>query len=542
RSVGSKLLRNKAKELDFYYKTSSIPTAVSTSLKSLTNNLDFKKKNNESKITKTNLSEFNSTEQNSTTAAQESFNVKIDAEEIRPNLKSTAIPSSRIGRIISYGNIASSVGVGIFAEATKRIIGLSDKKGSTLMTESNVTRIVDGLTRMRGAALKLGQMLSIQDESILTPELEAILLKVQNKANYMPDSQLEKVMRKELGEDWEEKHFSSFDRVPIAAASLGQVHIATTKADNVKVAVKVQYPGVASSIDSDLDNLRSLLVFSNLLPKGLYLDSTIKAARVELSLECDYERELKYMDKFHDLVKYNKNLNNFFYVPKTFKSISTKRVLVSEFKKGISIGNINLIKNLSQKDKNLIGDKFLKLSLSELFEFKLMQTDPNFSNFLFDGKLIYLIDFGATRNYSTKFILNYFRLLNFARKKDVDGCFNLSKELGFLTGFESEAMKNAHINSLIALAEPFSSNHQIFDFTHQDITTKVKADIPLMLRERLSPPPVESYSIHRKLSGLFLLCSKLGSQIECSRIFDEYFEKFEKLLEEQLLLEEKSII
>src|SRR6266404_1522234 len=104
-------------------------------------------------------------------------------------------------------------------------------------------------------------------------------------------------MSSELGPTWR-SHFSSFNAIPIASASIGQVHAGVLAANGMPVAVKVQFPGVKESIDSDLDNLSLLLVASALLPKGLFLDSTIKATKVELANECNYLREAACAKRF----------------------------------------------------------------------------------------------------------------------------------------------------------------------------------------------------------------------------------------------------
>ena len=142
---------------------------------------------------------------------------------------------------------------------------------------------------MRGAALKLGQFLSIQDSHMLPPQVEEVLLRVQNSAHYMPAWQLERVMSEELGSEWR-AYFASFDERPFAAASIGQVHSAVL-ADpfpsqphlaGKRVAVKVQFPGVADSIVSDLANIKWLLTASALLPRGLFLENSVRQLQQEL--------------------------------------------------------------------------------------------------------------------------------------------------------------------------------------------------------------------------------------------------------------------
>ena len=142
-------------------------------------------------------------------------------------------------------------------------------------------------------------------------------------------------MKNELGLNWRD-NFKNFDPLPIAAASIGQVHSATlSKPPYLPVAIKVQYPGVAASIDSDLSNLRTLVIVSNLLPKGLYLDNTIKVARRELAWETDYVREAECMENFGKILKDDKD----FVVPKVIKEFSTKMVLTSERMMGEPLTN-----------------------------------------------------------------------------------------------------------------------------------------------------------------------------------------------------------
>ncbi|KAJ1938443.1 hypothetical protein EC988_007591, partial [Linderina pennispora] len=140
-------------------------------------------------------------------------------------LQASAMPSNRVSRLYHYGSLAVGLGLGALGEATKRWSGFSDSsdQSSVMLSRANIDRIVDKLSKMRGAALKLGQMLSIQDSKNMTPEIAEILQRVQNAANYMPVRQLEKHMRRQLGADWRDK-FAEFQDEPFAAASIGQVH------------------------------------------------------------------------------------------------------------------------------------------------------------------------------------------------------------------------------------------------------------------------------------------------------------------------------
>jgi aarF domain-containing kinase len=331
----------------------------------------------------------------------------------------------------------------------------------------------------------------------------------------MPASQRDYVLAQNLGSDWRDL-FSRFDEIPVAAASIGQVHRAIFKATGQEVAVKVQYPGVAKSIDSDLNNLSILLNASRLLPKGLFLDKTIANARIELAWECDYLREAECARRFRTLLADEATV---FKVPEIIDEASSKQVLTAEYMRGTAVTKMP---NLTQDQRDWIGSQILRLCLREMTEFKFMQTDPNWTNFLYNSSTqhLELLDFGASRDYPDAFIKPYVEVLRAAARSDRPRVQELSIQLGYLTGSESSTMANAHIDSVLTLAEPFTENApEVYDFKDQSITDRVRSLIPLMLKERLAPPPEETYSLHRKLSGAFLLCARLGSRVRCKEMF-----------------------
>ena len=358
------------------------------------------------------------------------------------------------------------------------------------------------------------------DSKMLPDPIQNVLQRVQDRADYMPASQRDKVLAENLGPNWRDL-FSTFDEIPMAAASIGQVHGAMLKKTGEPVAVKVQYPGVADSIDSDLNNLSILLTASRLLPRGLYLDKTIANARTELAWECDYIREAECGERFRKLLEDDK----VFVVPKIISEASGKQVLTMERLSGIAVTKIQ---TFTQAQRDWIGTQILRLCLREITEFRYMQTDPNWTNFLYNSKTdkIELLDFGASREYPTHFITNYIRTLVAASHGDRQACHDLSIKLGYLTGHESQAMADAHVTSILTLAEPFmNSSPDVYDFSNQTITNRVRDLIPVMLHERLAPPPEETYSLHRKLSGAFLLCARLGSRVRCKEMFADAIKK-----------------
>lgn len=426
---------------------------------------------------------------------------------------------------MNYSGLVAGLGLGTLAEVAKRQLGLSktgsnktDITGSAFLSEANAERIVTTLCKMRGAALKLGQMLSIQDNSFISPELQRVFDRVRDSADFMPRWQLEKVLVKELGASWRDK-LSEFDMTPFAAASIGQVHRGVLK-DGRSVAIKIQYPGVGESIDSDINSLMTVLKVGNLLPEGLYAENAIDVARREMAWEVDYLREAKHSRQFRELLK---NMPEF-YVPEVIEDLTSKQVLTTELIDGTSLDKIE---NVNQDTIDKLCLDILRLCLKELFEFRFMQTDPNWSNFFYNPTTgqICLLDFGASRTYGKKFVDKYIKIIRGAAIGDRDMVIDNSIGLGFLTGYESKVMINAHADAVMILGEPFSKNEP-FNFQAQDTTSRIKKLIPVMLRHRLSPPPEETYSLHRKMSGSFLLCAKLGASINCKPLFDEVWEKY----------------
>jgi aarF domain-containing kinase len=354
---------------------------------------------------------------------------------------------------------------------------------------------------------------------MIPPEIAKVLERVRTQADIMPRRQLERMMASELGEDWKTKlGGDNFSDAPVAAASIGQVH-RTTLPDGRDVAVKVQYPGVAESIDSDLDNLRRLLTVANFLPKGLYLDSLIDVAREELRAECDYTREADCQEKFRAHVGSDPD----FEVPSVVRDVSTRRVLTTTWVKGIPIDQV-VDAGYPQEVRNAIARKLLKLTLRELFVWRYMQTDPNWGNFLYDPDrgVIGLLDFGATRAYPKPFVDEYLKLVWAAANQDRDSIRDISVRLGFLTGYESKVMVDAHIDSGLVVGEPFV-NHVPFDFKGSGITSRVGKHGAVFAEHRLTPPPPEVYSLHRKLAGAFLICIRMGAVMPCRDMLEETY-------------------
>ncbi|CAD1477419.1 unnamed protein product, partial [Heterotrigona itama] len=255
-------------------------------------------------------------------------------QTLSPNAKEQKVPSTRLQRMISFGTLGVGLGVGTFAEYTRRTFGLKkqslgDTFDSLFLTKANAERIVSTLCKVRGAALKIGQILSIQDDTIISPELQKVFERVRQSADFMPTWQVEKVLSTELGHDWRNK-LTTFEDRPFAAASIGNYHIFFfffnqrsfilknilharknivgqvhygTLLNGQGVAIKIQYPGVAMGIQSDVENLVGIMKVWNIFPKGMFIDNVVDVAKRELAWEVDYIREAECTRRYKQFMK-----------------------------------------------------------------------------------------------------------------------------------------------------------------------------------------------------------------------------------------------
>ena len=430
-----------------------------------------------------------------------------------------AVPSGRLSRLAGFGRLAGGVAGSVLGEGAKRLAaGERPKLEDLVLTPANARRLTDRLAHLRGAAMKLGQMISMDAGDMLPPELSQILSSLRDQANFMPPQQLDKVLGTEWGKDWRTR-FRRFEPRPIAAASIGQVHRALTREGEL-LAIKVQYPGVARSIDSDVDNVATLLKVSGLLPKELDYSELLKAAKEQLHEEADYVREGQQMRLFKARLSDRPE----FVVPSLHEGLTTDRILAMSFEEGAPIESLE---SEPQDLCNHVFERLVRLVARELFEFGVMQTDPNFANFRYQrgtGKVV-LLDFGATRDVDPSIQSAYRKLLMAGLQQDPDAV----RREALAASFINQNVIDRHperISRMIAIIVGEMARDTDFDFGDRSFVPLLRDEGMAIAQDRQSwhLPPAETLFVQRKVSGTALLGARLKAVVNIRKVVEEVLE------------------
>jgi predicted unusual protein kinase regulating ubiquinone biosynthesis (AarF/ABC1/UbiB family) len=426
-----------------------------------------------------------------------------------------AVPSGRLTRLAHLGGAATGIAGGMALDGARRIAaGHRPDWRELLLTPANIGRLTDQLARMRGAAMKVGQLLSMDSGEFLPPELAQILARLRAEADYMPPRQLRQVLDAAWGPGWRAR-FAQFDVRPVAAASIGQVHRARDH-DGRDLAIKVQYPGVARSIDSDVTNVGALIRLSGLLPAGIDLDPLLDEARRQLREEADYEAEAAHLSAYGDRVASWPDVCT----PRPVADLSSRTVLAMTFVEGVPI---EALADAPQVRRDRAAGLAIDLLFREIFSFGLMQTDPNFANYRYDtaGDRLVLLDFGATRALDAPLVARYGRLLSAGRARDADGVRQAALELGFFAGHHSAAQQDA-VLEMIGIAFEALAGAMPFDFGDRRLSERLKAAGMQMAADPsfVHIPPVSVLYVQRKIAGTFLLASRLRARVDVRALLD----------------------
>lgn len=425
--------------------------------------------------------------------------------------------------MMALGGLATGIGGRVLAEGAMRLAqGERPRLPDLLLTPGNARRVTDQLAQLRGAAMKVGQLLSMDAGEMLPAELAAILARLRSDAEPMPPAQLRRVLDGAWGTGWLGR-FRRFDVRPIASASIGQVHRAQTK-DGRDLAIKVQYPGIRASIDSDVDNVAALMRMSGLVPGRLDVKPLLAEAKRQLHEEADYRRESAQMRRFGELLAGREG----FVVPVPQDDLSGGEVLAMDYVESLPI---EVLDDAPQEVRDDVAARLIGLVLEELFDFNLMQTDPNFANFRWQaatgrdsGGRVVLLDFGAARSFPDGLAARFREVVRAGIAGEPEAMLQAMVAMGYLP----EGLAEGHRRAVVELADlafgPLRAGG-VYDFARRDLVLELR-DRGMALgmdRDLWHVPPPEVLFLHRKFGGLYLLAARLRARVDLDRVLGRYF-------------------
>jgi predicted unusual protein kinase regulating ubiquinone biosynthesis (AarF/ABC1/UbiB family) len=378
--------------------------------------------------------------------------------------------------------------------------------------EGQIDMIVHELGLMKGSLMKAGQMLSLHAGDFLPPEARKILSILENQSYYVSFD----LIKKEIPTNWNKE--LEIDPTPIAAASIGQVHLAIEKETKRKLALKIQYPGVQKAIDHDVLALKFLLKMLNLIPKKLDSGPLFKEIKKMLQQETNYEKELEHIMEFKALcqdVPYLKVIN-------PVEKYCTKKIITTEFIDGHSIRSEE-IQSLPQSKKNMLGKQFLELYFLELFEWGKMQTDGHFGNYLIekngDNYNWVLLDFGATKDIPKLLQKNYQSMIiacAFANEKSLFEGVKKVLKIETLTSDQREILKE--YGQILSI--PFKGG--VYDWGRSSISQDIMKLFPKLYRSFGEGKPGDTLFLDRKIGGVYRILQELGAKFDSKKLLEKY--------------------
>jgi predicted unusual protein kinase regulating ubiquinone biosynthesis (AarF/ABC1/UbiB family) len=380
-------------------------------------------------------------------------------------------------------------------------------------------RIVKDLGNLKGAAMKLGQVLALEARDYFPEEICQIFDQLQSQASSFDFTVIDNVLRNELGHSY--KDLTWISQAPLAAASIGQVHRA--KSGDLDLAIKIQYPGVKESIPSDLQALNGVLKALTVLMRKEYdLSGILNEFATIFIQETDYLKEAQYAQ---DFARHAQSVEQLI-IPRVHSQYSTDKVLTMDFQTGLTLTEWINQDNPDKALREYYGKLILELYTYEFCEWGLVQTDPNLGNFLFrpQEKKLVLLDFGATKSYDAQFRHIYAKLVLAAIENNEKDIIRFGEELDLLDPRESVETKKIFQTMMTESMRPMSV--LVYDFQDETYLQNMKIlTRRLTLALKYSAPPKNLIFLHRKLSGIFFMLRMLKVKLGLK----SYVDSFEKI-------------
>lgn len=416
------------------------------------------------------------------------------------------------------GRAVGELAAGAAAEGLARLArGDNLALNQLMLTPGNARRLAERLSAMRGAVMKVGQLMSMDGKGVLPPAFAELLGGLRDGAHHMPATQLTEVLAQEYGSDWH-RRFRRFSFDPVAAASIGQVHRAETHEGRV-LALKIQYPGVRRSIDSDVANLALLARTPGLVPPGLDVAPLLERVRQQLHQETDYRAEARHAAAYRALLGEDPVLM----VPALAEEHCTEHILATDFVAGVPVDRLAGA-GWPQAQRDHVALALARLSVREFFDMRLVQTDPNFGNYLYDAASgrVALLDFGATEPVDDLRVEQLRELGRGLRDGDPARVRAAAMAVGFVAEQDPPAQTQALLDMMWLAGEPLRQPG-VYDFGASDLFARVfdQGRAQYLGEGYARTPPPDLLFLQRKFVGSFMLASRLQARFDVGALFDD---------------------
>lgn len=437
----------------------------------------------------------------------------------------SSIKSSMFSRGLSMARLTVQAGAQLASQGVMNALASDETKDASWkeFLKGQARNLTRELGELKGSLMKAGQMLSMYGEHFLPPEANEFLKSLQSDSPPLDWKPIHASLKKYLTP--EQLSQLEIEHEALASASMGQVHRAIIKATGEEIVLKIQYPNVDKAIDSDLKAIRSLLGIMKILPKGLNLDHLFSEVREMLVQETDYETEAKLTQKFYKFLKEDDR----YVVPKVYPEFSNRKILATSFEKGLRVDD-PAVQALSQERRNTLAGNFLEIYFKELFEWKMMQTDPHSGNYKIriepggQDKLV-LLDFGASRSFAPSFLKAYHRMIKGALMNDPELFRLAAEDLKFIEHGDNPELVRIFSDFCFESVEPFIAPEDprnikdrvaadgSYDWKNSDLPRRLtKKALQVLQKFSWRAPPREIIFLDRKTGGVFIFMGLLRAR------------------------------
>jgi predicted unusual protein kinase regulating ubiquinone biosynthesis (AarF/ABC1/UbiB family) len=449
----------------------------------------------------------------------------VPAEDPAPEAKK--LPTGRVARTARVGGLVTGQGVRWAGMRAANRVRTSERAAAAEKerTAALIHELVEQLGRMRGAAMKVGQMISMVELDGLPEdqrdELQEKLATLRDSIPPVPFTRLEKLLRKELGAPLGSV-FSDFDEHAFAAASIGQVHRARTL-DGSDVVVKVQYPGVAEAVDTDLRNAMLLVPLVKRLAPGLDAKAMASEMRERIGEELDYELEAQNQRRIERLMRGHP----FIYVPRVHTELSTRRVLVSEYVEG---ERFEVVRRADESERDQYGEIVFRFFFGLLYRDRIALGDPHPGNYLLrPDRRVCFLDFGLLRDIAPARVVAEATIARAVRENDPGELKGALISGGYLPAARADAVEAEFAFRLMRRAIKWYavSGHRRFadaDHRHEGERERPDGDERSAIKNQVNQftVPPESILIRRMHGVVAVVLHNLRAGADWGAIAAEY--------------------